>query len=42
MKIEINAVLREAKGTGASRRLRHQGKFQEFFMVVKMKLKVLS
>jgi len=26
MKIEINAVLREAKGTGASRRLRHQGK----------------
>ena len=26
MKIEINAVLREAKGTGASRRLRHEGK----------------
>ena len=26
MKIEINAVLRQAKGTGASRRLRHQGK----------------
>ena len=26
MKIEINAVLREAKGTGASRRLRHDGK----------------
>jgi len=26
MKIEINAVLRDAKGTGASRRLRHQGK----------------
>jgi len=27
MKIEINAVLRDAKGTGASRRLRHEGKF---------------
>ena len=26
MKIEINAVLRDAKGTGASRRLRHEGK----------------
>ena len=26
MKIEINAVLRGAKGTGASRRLRHEGK----------------
>ena len=26
MKIEINAVIREAKGTGASRRLRHEGK----------------
>ena len=26
MKIEINAVLRNAKGTGASRRLRHEGK----------------
>jgi large subunit ribosomal protein L25 len=26
MKIEINAILREAKGTGASRRLRHEGK----------------
>jgi large subunit ribosomal protein L25 len=26
MKIEINAVLRESKGTGASRRLRHEGK----------------
>ena len=26
IKIEINAVLRQAKGTGASRRLRHQGK----------------
>jgi len=26
MKIEINAALRESKGTGASRRLRHEGK----------------
>ena len=26
MKIEINAELREWKGTGASRRLRHEGK----------------
>ena len=26
MKIEINAKIREAKGTGASRRLRHAGK----------------
>ena len=26
MKIEINAKIREAKGTGASRRLRHSGK----------------
>ena len=26
MKIEINAVLRDTKGTGASRRLRHEGK----------------
>ena len=26
MKIEINAVLRDEKGTGASRRLRHEGK----------------
>ena len=26
MKIEINAVLRDGKGTGASRRLRHEGK----------------
>ena len=26
MKIEINAILRDTKGTGASRRLRHEGK----------------
>ena len=26
MKIEINAKIRELKGTGASRRLRHSGK----------------
>jgi len=36
MKIEINAVLRESKGTGASRRLRHEGKVPVFFMGEKM------